>query len=294
MTIISPHELKFLPRANFDKIPKVVHQTYKSRQEVPELWEQGVKSWENLALEKDNNFMYVFWDDDSIENFILTECNIYYKFWKSRKHLIQRIDLFRYFLLERFGGIYVDCDLGLNVSHSRFNLFFEYYQNFDVAISESESAGRFIGSNSSHSNAFMMSKPNQNFWKELFVEMKVSPRSNSKKILSSVFQHFEIINSYGPGLINDVMSTFANNPSIVSIPKQFTAPGFAWSKKPYFTKDSILTVLEGNSWCDVSSRFLLKLNKAYHYRDVFIVPIMLLLIVFVILLSIFLSFKRKR
>jgi hypothetical protein len=292
MPIILPHDLHC--NDLIDKIPKIIHQTYKSRETVPEIWEEGVKSWEALAQNQENEFTYVFWDDFAIDQFIKTKWNDYYDFWKTRKYTIQRIDLFRYFMLETYGGVYIDCDLGLNVTHERWEKFFDYYKNFNVVLSESESSGRFVYVDSSCTNAFMMSRADQAFWKTLFEEMMTSPKNNIKKMLSCCFKHFKIINSYGPGLINDVNECFKNDESIVSIPKQLTAPGFAWSIKPFSSKDSILTVLEGSSWCDHSSQMLFNLNKAYHYRDLFILPIIILLSIVIVILSVFVVLKKKK
>lgn len=287
MPIVLPHQLFVTEDTTFEVIPKIIHQTYKSRKTLPACWEKPVSSWESFAKDENSGFSHVFWGDEDIDLFMRTYHDTYYEFWKSRKHVIQRIDIFRYFLLYTFGGIYTDCDLGLNVESQQFVRFFELYSRKDVALSESESSGRFSGIIVSVTNAFMMSKPKAKFWSTLFKMMKSSPTCKIKQFIGKMCKHFEIINSYGPGLVNDTMIKFLDDKKVIAIPKTLTAPGFTWSVKPFKTKESIVEVFEGSSWCDTSSTMMLALNKMYHFRDFVLVPIIMFLFILSIILLVF-------
>jgi mannosyltransferase OCH1-like enzyme len=88
-------------------IPRIVHQTSKSRCVTPAVADAASK-W------KFANWSYYFYDDESIARFLRTE-------YRSFPHLEMvatkcllygalRADLFRYLVLYRYGGIYADID----------------------------------------------------------------------------------------------------------------------------------------------------------------------------------------
>jgi len=85
-------------------IPKIIHQTWKTRK-LPEDFDNWSKSWKNL----NPNWDYRFYDDRDCWKFIY---NNYPEFIDLYDSLIpiQRADIFRYLILHKYGGVYVDMD----------------------------------------------------------------------------------------------------------------------------------------------------------------------------------------
>lgn len=97
-------------------IPKIIHQTFKTSK-LPFL-----TRWHIARFRKRNpEYAYEFYDDQRIDDFLLEE------FGEEVFHLYKRLnigaakaDFFRYAVLYRKGGIYVDIDSGINCSLDEF------------------------------------------------------------------------------------------------------------------------------------------------------------------------------
>lgn len=99
-------------------IPKIIHQTFKTSK-LPFL-----TRWHISRFRKNNSdYAYEFYDDQRIENFLAAE------FGEEILSLYKRLnigaakaDFFRYAVLYKKGGIYVDIDSGINGSLNDFIL----------------------------------------------------------------------------------------------------------------------------------------------------------------------------
>src|ERR1700753_1520629 len=92
------------------QIPKIIHQTYIDRERLkidkPEWFKM---SQECIYLNQD--FEYIFWGDMKIQTFMEQNFAWFIPTFNSFPHLIQKIDAFRYAMLEYFGGFYIDMDI---------------------------------------------------------------------------------------------------------------------------------------------------------------------------------------
>ncbi|AOA60439.1 Mannosylinositol phosphorylceramide synthase catalytic subunit [Komagataella phaffii CBS 7435] len=88
-------------------IPKIIHQTYKTN-DIPEIWQDGQKKCQELHPD----YKYIMWTDEMARNFISEEYPWFLKTFDSYKYNIERADSIRYFVLNHFGGIYIDLDDG--------------------------------------------------------------------------------------------------------------------------------------------------------------------------------------
>jgi len=86
-------------------IPKIIHQTYKST-ELPAVYRQCQESV--LALHPD--FEYRFYTDEDMDRIMREEAVEYYEAFSALPRMIMKIDMFRYFLMYLYGGLYVDMD----------------------------------------------------------------------------------------------------------------------------------------------------------------------------------------
>lgn len=92
-------------------IPKIIHQTYINTS-IPEVWQEAQQSC--LDLHPAPEWEYKLWTDAASMDFIRDEYPWFLETFKNYPYPIQRADSIRYFILNHFGGIYLDLDDGCN------------------------------------------------------------------------------------------------------------------------------------------------------------------------------------
>ena len=86
-------------------IPRIIHQ----------IWFQGEKNMESTVnMEKwqaqHPGWRYKLWDEPKMRLVISTYYHQYQKKWESFPHMHQKIDFFKYLILDHMGGVYADMD----------------------------------------------------------------------------------------------------------------------------------------------------------------------------------------
>lgn len=95
------------------RIPRIIHQTWKSKR-VPDHWNLTVQSVRELNAEQ---FEFRQWTDYQMHEFVRkVEPYFYQHTFLTYSLEIQRVDAFRYVLLYHIGGIYIDMDNGCRQS----------------------------------------------------------------------------------------------------------------------------------------------------------------------------------
>ncbi len=87
------------------KIPKLIHQTWKDEL-VPFHLAKYIASWITL----NPAWQYVFWTDSMLDEFIRSDFPKLYDKYCSLPIKVMKIDLARYCLMQKHGGVYVDLD----------------------------------------------------------------------------------------------------------------------------------------------------------------------------------------
>lgn len=90
-------------------VPKLLHQTWKDKN-VPEQWRNAQHS----CISRHKDYTYKLWTDEDGLDLIKREYPWFLKTYLSYPYQIQRVDAVRYFILHKFGGIYIDLDMGCN------------------------------------------------------------------------------------------------------------------------------------------------------------------------------------
>ena len=88
-------------------IPKIIHQTWKT-DVIPTQWMATRASCRRLYRE----FKHILWTDKTIRDLITSTYPWFLKTYDSYPYDIQRVDAARYFILDSYGGIYLDMDVG--------------------------------------------------------------------------------------------------------------------------------------------------------------------------------------
>jgi glycosyltransferase involved in cell wall biosynthesis len=87
------------------EIPRIIHQTWKDS-DVPSKWRPWAESWRQHHQE----WEYRLWSDAACREFIAEHYRWFLPIYDSYPETIMRVDAVRYFLLDHFGGLYVDLD----------------------------------------------------------------------------------------------------------------------------------------------------------------------------------------
>lgn len=86
-------------------VPRILWQTMK-RNRVPSVMARWAESW----IERNPEYRYRFFDDDDIHDWIAEEFPDYLEAYDLLEFGASKADLWRYLLIYRHGGIYVDLD----------------------------------------------------------------------------------------------------------------------------------------------------------------------------------------
>ena len=94
-------------------IPKIIHQTYINTS-IPTVWQEAQASC--LALHQEPEWEYKLWTDQAALEFIAELYPEFQETFENYRYPIQRADAIRYFVLDHYGGVYIDLDDGCNRS----------------------------------------------------------------------------------------------------------------------------------------------------------------------------------
>jgi mannosyltransferase OCH1-like enzyme len=256
-------------------VERVIHQTYKSLEEIPAVWQKSHQCWKEFA--EKFGFEYRFWSDEDLDQLIIDHYPQHLQLYNGYRNKIQQVDFARYAILHRHGGLYVDLDLSVK-DQARFCNLWLMFSNFNVTLGEAESSfTNFVGKK--FTNALMMGSKNCKFFSEV---MKKAYNPHEKWCFKTVLDnlhHFEVINSTGPGLLDESVKAYPGE--IGTFPKALTAPGRVWYEKPFTTSDAVLEVLPGSSWCNENEKYLHQASRALDQN--WLVPGILLFIIFLLL-----------
>eukprot|EP00468_Gymnochlora_sp_CCMP2014_P006236 CAMPEP_0167745778 /NCGR_PEP_ID=MMETSP0110_2-20121227/3342_1 /TAXON_ID=629695 /ORGANISM="Gymnochlora sp., Strain CCMP2014" /LENGTH=270 /DNA_ID=CAMNT_0007630461 /DNA_START=56 /DNA_END=865 /DNA_ORIENTATION=+ len=149
-------------------IPKILHQTWKTREILP-MHESYAQSWK-LCL--DESWIRVLWTHEDMESVVEKEAPYMLNIWKNFGKWIERVDSFRYVLLKRYGGVYVDLDIECLRAPI-------LPKDGDCGVVLSESPYHRV------QNSVMASKPNNVFWDEVI--KLVMTRADERKQRKTTF-----------------------------------------------------------------------------------------------------------
>jgi mannosyltransferase OCH1-like enzyme len=185
---------------NLNKIPKIIHQTAPSdMKKWPKKWIECQKSWKRCFPE--GEWIHIMWTDEDLDQLIRIEFPFFYKTFKGYPKQIQRVDMARYFILYKYGGIYADMD-------------FECMRNFyntlnqkNVCIAESP-----YKENENLHNSLMCSPPSHPFWEQVFKEAELT--KNISNVLTST----------GPRLVDRAYNAYPNKEKVTILPEKLYNP----------------------------------------------------------------------
>jgi inositol phosphorylceramide mannosyltransferase catalytic subunit len=165
-------------------IPRVIHQTWKT-DKVPEVWVDSV----NACKDTHKSYKYMLWTDVKMKEFVKKEYPEFYKTYISYPHVIQRCDAFRYLVLYKYGGIYIDMDLWCKKSLTpllKYDLVLVKSANYDTIT-----------------NSFIIATQ-----KNPFIKYCIDNLEKHKNSYSIFGKHIHIMNSTGPLFIDKMVKEY--------------------------------------------------------------------------------------
>ena len=133
-------------------IPKIIHQTYKNH-DLPETYKMCQTEIKRLHPD----FEYRFYTDEYMDRLMKTDFPEYYEKFNELPRMIMKIDMFRYFLMYKYGGLYADMDY---IMFKPFDLLSE---KVVIPCNREDKNGIPI----CLGNCIFASVPNHPFWKSL-------------------------------------------------------------------------------------------------------------------------------
>lgn len=147
-----------------NEIPKIIHQTApKNKDKWHKDWFICQESWKKNFPD----FEYKMWTDEDNDNLIKTDYPWFLNTYNKYEKKINKIDIVRYFILDKYGGIYADMD------YICIKNFYNEIPKDKVSISESP-----YKENEIVQNALMCSPKKHKFWMKVIIEGKKRMENN--------------------------------------------------------------------------------------------------------------------
>ena len=182
-------------------IPTIIHQIWwRGYNNLP----PNFKKNRDILIKNHDDFEYKLWDEDSINQLILNNfINISNKINSLNLSIIQKIDIAKYLILYKYGGIYIDFDMifvknikPLFENNGNNIIFFKI--NFNVNWIESLFL-KIINKKILINNGFMISPINKIFWIDLVEDCL---NSCEKKNILNYFTFTNVFNTTGPFILS--------------------------------------------------------------------------------------------
>ena len=169
------------------RIPKIIHQIWLGSP-VPDEFKEYMASWQKVHPD----WQYRLWTDADVASFGLTNQQVY----DAAKNYGQRSDIFRYEILYRFGGLYIDTDFKCL---RRFDVFHHCYDFY---------AGLIDAQCLEIANGLIGITPKHPLMKKVIESIHTASVKN---------QFQDIIDLTGPGFLTKIFEQVAQKTSLKNI-----------------------------------------------------------------------------
>tara|TARA_Y100000389_G_C17419674_1_gene495942 strand:+ start:86 stop:826 length:741 start_codon:yes stop_codon:yes gene_type:complete len=239
------------------KIPKIIHQIwYQGVENIIEPYKYCHNTIKKGAIE--NNWKLYVWDEKSILKLINESFQQYLDLYNYFSYMIQKIDIAKYFILYKYGGVYIDMDMEWKKD------FYDIIDNEDELII---SRMRFYSN--FYNNGILFSSINNNFWISYLNEIE---SNKVQKFYQNKFLYIQY--TTGPLLFSYVISKLKNKKIKILDYEYFE---ICESKHNcYPTENTRLKNHFGNSWLGPLENYCVKL-----YSDriiLYFLPLLIFLI----------------
>ena len=145
-------------------IPKIFHHIWMGDKQIPDTCKTCYEQMKTLHPE----FEFKLWRDSDIDYLLKTKYQKYYTSFHNLPRTIMKIDMFRYFLMYEYGGIYTDLDY----------YFLKPYDIFDYKVVIPCNRENEFGEPIRLGNCIFSSEAKHPFWKHLIDTLFTIDRTN--------------------------------------------------------------------------------------------------------------------
>lgn len=205
-------------RISAGRIPKIIHQIW-----LGSPFPDGYRHWQKSWLKFNPGWDYMLWTDKEAESFDFKSKEIYQK----TPNLGAKSDILRYFILQKFGGLYIDTDFECLTTFQEFHERFDFFTGL-IYAKEPFMGNGIIGCKPQHpiinTLCDTISQPHQE------LTSGVMQFSGPGKFTATVFEK-----AFDPDLINIVFPvtyfyTFPSNKIHITSPRK---------KRKYYKAESV-------------------------------------------------------
>jgi len=177
-------------------IPKIIHHIWMGNNAIPDFNLHCA----NSVKEANPAFEYILWRDGDVEKMMKTDFPDYCDKFNELPRMIMKVDMFRYFLMYKYGGLYVDMDY----------LMFKPFDLFQKTVVIPTNRDKVDNNRlCSLGNCIFASVPNHLFWKSLIDTLFDMDRKHLP------FDGFDnVINSTGPMFVFEMYNKYSNKEDI--------------------------------------------------------------------------------
>lgn len=202
-------------------IPKIIHQTWKN-EEIPAHYQPLIETWKENHLD----WKYILWTDEMNEDFLKKYYPDFLPVYHGYPYSIQRVDAVRYFILQQYGGVFVDLDFEclLNIEPLINN------HSCVFGIEPHEHCQRF-NKDMIICNAFMASSIGHDFLKEVCENLKSVTQDTKNAPAWQI-----VLESTGPFKLTEVYHSYENKDSIKLLSSNLIYP-LSLHERDFFMRD---------------------------------------------------------
>lgn len=136
-----------------ERIPRILHRSWKAEDPAPDGWTDGGAPVCNQT--NGHGYYLCDWTETDMDQFIASEYPAFLPTYNSYRYHAQRLDAARYFIINHFGGLYLDLDHDCNFPFSQF---LDSFSKYDVVLAVKNSPSVGLASD------FILSRPRHSFW----------------------------------------------------------------------------------------------------------------------------------
>lgn len=247
---------------------KIIHQIWFTFSIKSKKLYQDLKKYRNSWDILNPDWFHYIWTEKIALFFMKLYYPSYVSLYNSYPYAIQRVDVLRYFILQMYGGIYVDMDMECLKSLT-------YMRNlFPKDIYIIETANSTLGSKVS--NSMMFSIPKHPFWKKVIKKLR-----KNKDTPWYYSRHLSIMYSTGPSFLNRLFTKYQYKLSLNLFPMDLFNPKGISDDVKIIDRNKVYTIHHGaGSWENGDSKIMVILYCNY---KIIILIILILIIPFFLL-----------
>lgn len=225
-------------------IPKIIHQVWlQGKDRIPEKYRSFRESW----LINHERWTHMLWDDDSIQELLLRRFPWFITTYLNYRHLVQKVDSARYFILYEYGGFSIDIDMK---SCKPLDELLALYPEANMIISklpftaaESSFLKPIFNTDIFYTNAVVGTQKHYYVWEDV---LPVLPEIKNKLAFSKLLN---VIASTGPGFFsNTIEKNMQTDSTIVALDERYFESGFSFDKNRVFSEDAFAEHHQAASW----------------------------------------------